>query len=311
MGFVFALVGAMSLAAVPLALGWRRGVSQAAMARAFGIDQPDDGGLDLEAWAKQTGTGLTFRQIAFSTGAWTLGGAVVGWVTGGWFQALLMGAAGALFYASGMSSKRQEFRIQQAKDVSRAIGVMQTLIGQGSSTADALAQAAESAGPAGKPVLKDLVQRWRSVSPDRRADAVREWTAQWSNPAEDMLATALIAGLENRIEIGDLISSLQRTLVQVIEVLSRAQAEARGIEWQAKFLALEPPLVLVLIRFIAPEIGKAWTNPLFILPVLLGSSISYLLSMRQIRAGLSMEASIGLTKGGEGEIPTDRFGQPL
>lgn len=311
MGFVFALVGAMSLAAIPLALGWRRGVDEATMARAFGIDYEEQNRFDFEAWARQTGTGLTFRQIAFSTGAWTVGGLVVGFLIGGLFQALLMGAAGALFYLSGLSNARQEFRLRQAQDVARGVRIMQTLLKQGTATPEALAAAAEAVGPAGRPVLEDLVQRWRSVSPDRHAEAIRAWTAAWNNPAEDMLATALLAGVENRIEVVDLLDSLHRTLVEVIQVLTRARAEARGIEWQAKFLALEPPLVLALIRLIAPEIGNAWTNPIFILPVLLGSSISYLLSTRQIRAGLSMEASIGLTQGGEGEIPTDRFGRPL
>lgn len=310
MRIVFALVGAMSLATIPLVLGWRRGVSQAAMARAFGIDHQERT-FDLDAWAKQTGTGMTFRQIAFGAGAWAVGGVVVGMVIGGWFQALLMGIAGFLFYMSGLSNKRQEFRLQQAQDIARAARVLETLLTQGHSLPDALRIAADAAGPAGGPILKDLVNRFDTTSPDRYATVVREWTQDWNNPAEDMLATSLLASLENRIEVSDLIASLQRTLVQVIEVLTRARAEARGIEWQAKFLALEPPLVLVLIRLIAPEIGDTWTNPLFVLPVLLGSSISYMLSMRRIREGLSMEASIGLTPGGTGEIPTNRFGDPL
>jgi hypothetical protein len=52
-------------------------------------------------------------------------------------------------------------------------------------------------------------------------------------------------------------------------------------------------------------------NPIFLLPMLLGSGLSYLLSMRMIQAGLSIEASMGLLSKGEGEIRLDRLGRVL
>jgi hypothetical protein len=52
-------------------------------------------------------------------------------------------------------------------------------------------------------------------------------------------------------------------------------------------------------------------NPLFLLPVLLGSGLSYALSMRMIQDGLSIEATMGLLSKGEGEIHLDRLGRVL
>jgi hypothetical protein len=98
----------------------------------------------------------------------------------------------------------------------------------------------------------------------------------------------------------------------VVEVLSRARAAAKGVEWQARFLALFPPAVLVLIAITTPEVGKLYSgNPLFLSPVILGSGVSYWLSMRMIRNGLSIEASMGLQAGQQGEIRLDRLGRVL
>ncbi len=118
--------------------------------------------------------------------------------------------------------------------------------------------------------------------------------------------------IEGRIEIGPLVASLRKTLGTVVEVLSRARAAAKGVEWQARFLALFPPAVLVLIAITTPEVGKLYSgNPLFLSPVIIGSGVSYWLSMRMIRNGLSIEASMGLQAGQQGEIRLDRLGRVL
>src|SRR5581483_8653967 len=76
--------------------------------------------------------------------------------------------------------------------------------------------------------------------------------------------------------------------------------------------ALFPPAVLVLIAITTPEVGKLYSgNPLFLSPVIIGSGVSYWLSMRMIRNGLSIEASMGLQAGGQGEIRLDRLGRVL
>ena len=107
-------------------------------------------------------------------------------------------------------------------------------------------------------------------------------------------------------------ASLRRTLNAIVEVLSRARAAAKGIEWQARFLALYPPLVLLFMSVTTPRIGEAFRkNPLLVLPVLLGSGISFLLSERMIRNGLSIETSMGLQAGRQGEIRLDRMGRVL
>jgi hypothetical protein len=98
----------------------------------------------------------------------------------------------------------------------------------------------------------------------------------------------------------------------VVEVLSRARAAAKGVEWQARFLALFPPSVLVVIAITTPETGKLNSaNPMLLTPVIIGSGISYWLSMRMIRTGLSIEASMGLQAGQQGEIRLDRLGRVL
>lgn len=307
---LIALIASLSLASIPILLGWRRTVDEAGMARAMGIAQPKKS-FDPEKFALQTGTGLTFNQIVFGFLAWAGGGLIGGFFLG-IFAAVLFAIAGGLLYAGTLSDKRQEFRLKQAKDILRGLGVMETLLSQGKPLNDALDEAAQAVGPDGKLVLGDLVIRMRTAPADEAAVAVREWTTAWDNPAVDIVATSLLASIEGRIEIGPLVAALRRTLGAVVEVLSRARAAAKGVEWQARFLALFPPVVLVVIAITTPDTGALYSaNPLLLTPVILGSGISYWLSTRMIRNGLSIEASMGLQAGGQGEIRLDRLGRVL
>ena len=307
---LIALIASLSLASIPILLGWRRTVDEAGMARAMGIAQPKKS-FDPEKFALQTGTGLTFNQIVFGFLAWA-GGGLIGGLFLGIFAAVLFAIAGGLLYAGTLSDKRQEFRLKQAKDILRGLGVMETLLSQGKPLNDALDEAAQAVGPDGKLVLGDLVIRMRTAPADEAAVAVREWTNAWDNPAVDIVATSLLASIEGRIEIGPLVAALRRTLGAVVEVLSRARAAAKGVEWQARFLALFPPAVLVVIAITTPDTGALYSaNPLLLTPVILGSGISYWLSTRMIRNGLSIEASMGLQAGGQGEIRLDRLGRVL
>ncbi len=307
---VLELIGALALASIPLVLGWRRTVNEASLARAMGLNPPKRR-FDPAKFARQTGTGLTFNQILFGALAWIAGGFVAGMFLGA-LAAFLFAVAGGILYAGNLSSRRQEVRLRQAKDILRGLGVVETLLSQGRSLNNSLDEAAQAVGPDGQRVLGDLVYRLRAAPADRAAETVRTWTLAWDNPAVDVVGTALLAGLEGRIEIAPLVASLRKMLASVIEVLSRARAAARGIEWQARFLALFPPGVLVAIAVVTPEMGNLYTaNPLLIVPALFGSGLSYLLSMRMIRNGLSIEASMGLEAGGQGEIQLDRMGRVL
>lgn len=307
---ILTIIGALALASIPLVLGWRRTTDEASMARAMGLNPPKQG-FDPEKFARQTGTRLTFNQILFGGLAWIAGGFAAGMFLGT-LAAFLFAVAGGLLYAGNLSNRRQEVRLRQAKDILRGLGVVETLLFQGRPLNDSLDEAAQAVGFDGQMVLGDLVYRLRAAPADQAAEAVREWTLAWDNPAVDVVGTALLAGLEGRIEIAPLVASLRQTLASVIEVLSRARAAARGIEWQARFLALFPPGVLVAIAVVTPQMGDLYaSNPLLIIPVLLGSGLSYLLSMRMIRNGLSIEASMGLTAGGQGEIQLDRMGRVL
>jgi len=307
---ILAMIAALALAAIPITLGWRRTAGEAEMARAMGVAAPKKR-FDPEKYARQTGTGLAFNQIAYGFLAWTGGGLLAGSFLGA-FPAVLFGLSGGLLYAGTLSDKRQEFRLKQAKDILRGLGVVETLLKQGKPLGDALDEAAQAVGPDGRMVLSDLVVRLRTASADQAAQAVREWTTAWDNPAVDIVATSLLASLEGRIEISPLVAALRKTLGAVVEVLSRARAAAKGVEWQARFLALFPPAVLVLIAITTPETGNLYAaNPLLLSPVIFGSGVSYLLSMRMIRNGLSIEASMGLQSGGQGEIQLDRLGRVL
>ena len=124
------------------------------------------------------------------------------------------------------------------------------------------------------------------------------------------MGTILIAAEENNLQVAPLVSALRETLTGVVEVLSRARAGAKGVEWQAKFLAVFPPAVLVMIGVTTPEAGRMYgTNPILLHPVLLGSGLSYWLTMKMIRDGLSMEASMGLQSGQAGMISIDKMGR--
>ena len=82
MEFIFALIAALSLSSIPLILGWRRSSSEEETARVLGIAARGKK-FDPEKFALQTGTGLTFNQIAIGFGAWVGGGFFAGMAFGG------------------------------------------------------------------------------------------------------------------------------------------------------------------------------------------------------------------------------------
>jgi hypothetical protein len=268
-------------------------------------------GFDPQKFARQTGTGLQFHQLLYGLLAWVAGGLVAGWVLSP-LAAALFALAGGWLYVGDLSNKRQEVRLHQARDILRGLGVVETLLVQGRPLSEALDEAARAVGPAGQAVLADLVIRLRTAPADQAAATVRAWTTAWDHPAVDIVGVALLAALESRIEIAPLVAALRKTLASIVEVLARARAAARGVEWQARFLALFPPGVLVAIALVTPDMGELYAaQPLLIGPVLLGSGLSYLLSRRMIRRGLSLEASLGLNAGAQGEIQLDRLGRVL
>lgn len=164
---VIALIGALALAAIPIALGWRRTVSEAEMARALGLTQPKHG-FDPGKFARQTGAGLSFNQLAFGFLAWVAGGLLGGLSLGG-VAAVMFAVAGGLLYAGSLTDRRQEFRLRQAKDILRSLGIVETLLGQGKPLNDALEEAAEASGTDGRVVMRDLVMRLRAASADQAA----------------------------------------------------------------------------------------------------------------------------------------------
>jgi Flp pilus assembly protein TadB len=310
MTFVFSLIAALSLASIPLVLGWRRTAGEAAMARQLGIAAPQKK-FDAEKFALRTGTGLTFNQLLFGFLAWVFGGLIAGLVLG-LVAAILFAAAGGLLYYGGVSERRQEFRLSQAKDILRAMGVVETLLAQAKPLLESLADAANAVGADGRLVLGDLVARMQSARADQQGDAIRAWTQAWDNPAVDIVATSLLASVESHISVTDLVAKLRETLSDVVQILGRARAAANGITWQARFLAIFPPCVLVVMGILTPEAGRMYaTQPWYLLPVVLGSGTSYWLSMRSIRNGLSIETSIGLQAGQQGIIQYDRMGRVL
>jgi len=306
---IIVIVGALAAASIPIAIGWRRTASEAEMARQMGLALPEKR-FSPEKFAQQTGTGLSFNQIAYGFLVWGGGGLMAGLVLGA-LPAVMFSLAGGLLYAGSLTERRQAFRMTQAKDILRGLGVVETLIGQGRPLTDSLEEAANAVGPDGQIVLADLVHRLRTAPADQAGEAIRGWTRGWDNPAVDVVGTTLLASVEGRIEITPLVKSLRGTLSEIVEVLSRARAAAKGIEWQARFLALFPPVVLVVMALTTPEAGTTYArNPLYIVPVLVGSGTSYILSTLMIRNGLSIESSMGL-HAGRYEIRMDRLGKVL
>ena len=306
--FLFSLIAALSLSAIPIALGWRRTYSGAAMARQLGIvnDKPK---FDPEKWALQTGTGLKFNQIVYGSLAWIVGG-FIGGLALSFLVSILFALAGAALYWGVLSEKRQDYRINQSKDVLRGVGLIETILSSTGNLEEAIKSASEGVGEHGKDVFIDLLQLMRSNAGNDKIKAIQLWTTNWDNPAIDIVGTILIAAEENNLQVAPLVSALRETLTGVVEVLSRARAGAKGVEWQAKFLAVFPPAVLVMIGVTTPEAGRMYgTNPILLLPVLLGSGLSYWLTMKMIRDGLSMEASMGLQSGQAGMISIDKMGR--
>ena len=305
---VIAIVGALALAAIPITIGWRRNVNEAAMAKRLGVTTPKKG-FDPDKFARQTGTGLAFNQILFGCLAWMAGG-FLGGIFMGVIVAVMFAIAGGLFYMGTLTNRRQEFRLRMAKDILRGLGVVETLLGQSRTLTDALDGATEALGPDGKMVFRDLVVRLRTAPEADQASAVHDWTTAWDNPAVDIVGTSLLAYYNTNIQIVPLVAELRKTLNAVVEVLSRARSAAKGVEWQARFLALFPPFIMVLTAITTPDMGRLYaTSPWLLLPVLIGSGLSFLLTMRMIRSGLSIEASMGLQAGRAGEIPLNRMGK--
>lgn len=307
---LLAFVGALAAAAIPLALGFRRGAGGAEMARAFGLAAPGRR-WDPEAWARRTGTGLDFRRILLGGMIWGAGGLILGLMTGSAIVAALTTGMGLLLYFGGLADRAHEFRTRQAQDLERAARALESALGQGRSLEESLEIAVSSSGPHGRIVLEDLLARLRAAPTTAdRAAAVRAWTQEWGGVMDDLLGAALIVAMEGDVRPMPVVAAVRRTMSGVLQVIGQARAEARGIEWQARFLAIGP-VALLLGLYILGGMAEFWRNPLYLLPAFLGSVGSYLITMRQIRRGLSAEASVGLLPGGQGEIPRDRFGRPL
>ena len=137
--------------------------------------------FDPEKFALQTGTGLTFNQIAIGFAAW-VGGSFFAGMALGFFASLMFGIAGGLLYAGTLADRRQEFTLSQAKDILRGLQVVETLLTQGKTLFDSWTEAANSVGPDGQVVLVDLVTRLRACPSGEEGTAVREWADNWSNP---------------------------------------------------------------------------------------------------------------------------------
>ncbi len=310
MDMILALIAALSLSAIPLLLGWRRTVTEAQIAKQMGIANKKRA-FDPERLAKQTGTGLNWNQILFGSLVWIVGGFIAGMLIGP-LVAILFATAGALLYWGMLSERRQEFRLNQAKDILRGLGILEVMLGKGGALEESIKMAADGVGRDGRVVLSDLYTKMRTGNASDIPEAIQAWSLVWDNPAVDIIATCLKASETTHQPVAPLIGTLRNTLTSVIEVLSRARAAAKGVEWQARFLALFPPIVLVLIGITTPDAGQMYANnPILLLPIVLGSGLSYYFSMRMIRDGLSMEASMGMQTGEVGEIRVDRMGNVL
>ncbi len=311
MEVVGALAAGFLVASVILVLGWRAPVGEAAMARAIGLTSSRPR-FSLERWAQQIDAGLTGMQLLLGWSVWILGGALLGFVEGGSFGALLFALGAGAFYWGLLRQRQEHLRTLRAKHLARALSVMRTLLEQGRGLMEALEESALSVPAEGRRVMMDLVVRLRAVPADAASQAIREWSDRWQNPAVDMMAAALLTAFEGRLEIGRFMETLQGALEDVLEVLEVAHAEAQGIIWQTRFLTFWPPLVFVVMVLLTPERGALYrARPWLLFPMLLGVLLTYVLSFWDLRRNLSLDAAVGLSRSGEGEIHLDRMGRVL
>jgi hypothetical protein len=312
MDVLIAFLGALAAAAIPLALGFRRrGFSEAAAAAAFGLALPRRR-FDPEEWARRTGTGLAFRQIALGGFLWMAAGFLAGlFLLGSPLSAVLLMLAAGFFYFGGLADRAAEFRMKQGRDLIRAARAVEAALSQGRGLEEALELALPATGPHGRMVMADLLASVRAAPTAReRAEAVRAWTRRWAGVMDDLFGAALLSALEGDVRPLPVLSAVRRAMAEVMEILSRARAEARGLEIQAKALGIGP-IAIVIFLIAAAGMAGFWSNPLYLLPVFAGSLLAYALMTRQIRTGLSPDSSVGLDPAGGGEIPRDRFGRPL
>jgi Flp pilus assembly protein TadB len=140
-----------------------------------------------------------------------------------------------------------------------------------------------------------LVGHIASRPAGQRMEAFQAWTEAWDNPAVNMFAACMIVTEEKNVQKAPVIGILRETLNDVSSVLSQARAQARGIEWQTKFLTLFPPAVILLVSLLVPDYALMYSrNPFLLLPVLIGSGLTYILTMKRLRQGLSVDASVGM-----------------
>ncbi len=311
MNVVLALFSALLAAAAVVLLGWQATASEADMARMMGLArQPKP--FSLDAWARQIDTGLTAPQILLSLLAWIAAGFLMGLIQGGLFPAVMYALAGGLFYWGTLQDRRAARRSERAQYIARAMDVFRTLLAQGRPMMEALEMAAKSVPPVGQEVLMDLVRRLRTAPTTATGEAIRAWSRDWENPAVDMLAAVFLMAYERRTPIGNFVDTLQAALKDVVNIIHTARAEAKGSEWLTKFLTFWPAIVLTAMALLAPGWRLSMLlNPWVLLPALLGSALTYLLAYRDIRRNLSIDASLGLSREGQGEIPIDRMGSPL
>jgi hypothetical protein len=283
------------------------------MARAVGLVLPKKT-FDKDKYARQTGTGLTFNQIAISFTTWTLGGFILGTFLGP-LPAFLFGVAGALMYYGSLAELRQTYRMKQAEAIMSAVGTIVSVLESTNRDIEyALQKAVDYGSPVGQIIMGDLLGCMRKEpSEEGRVIEIRKWAQRWEHPAADILATLFIASYEKEIRLITMLKNLSETLTGIIDILQRARSQAKGIEWQAKFLALFPPALVLLVSISTPEAGKIYaSSPLFLLPVLLGSGASYWLTTNTINKGLSLEASLGVqnqAKMDMGTFTKTRFGE--
>ena len=312
MDFLLALIAALALASIPLVLGWRRTTNWDERAREQGLYTPKKR-FDPELYALRTGTGATFNQLLLSFIAWVVGGLVAGLFLG-IIPGVVFAVAGGLLYYGGISDRRQEYRIRVAREIVTAMGTMETMMTGNTALLPALEYAAKNTGVNGVAALKDLHARLQGAGsrPEELVNAVRAWAETWDNPAADVLGSALAPSLEKGEAVLEMITKLRETLSDIVALLSQARAASQGIAWQAKFLAIFPPMVLVFMSLLTPEAGKMYaTQPWYLVPVLVGSGLSYWLSAQSIHKGLSIDANVGMMKGKGGEeatIKVDKMG---
>lgn len=298
---IFAVVGALALSALPVILLGARRRSRLGRGARRGPGLRER----LEGWAWRTGTGLSARQLLLGYAFWVGAAGAAGFLIGGAAGTVGSLVLALLVYQGWLSARRQDYSLELTRDMLRGLRQFASAAGT-IPTPDALRSAAAFCSRTGREVYLELARSLQAAPPGSWDEVVERWAARYPGPVQEALRHVL-AGESRGIRVRETTGAVREALSGVARVLGSARAEARGVEFQAIFLALWPLGVAAFMRVLGLAVSD---NPLFLLPAALGGAVSYTLTFRTLERYLSIDVILGRDRRIP-TIPDERITSPL